>query len=165
MADDEKDVTEEAAEPQADELTEKKSDVNEPLLRLQADFQNFKRRSIEEQLRAVTAARLSVIVELLPVIDNFERAFADVPKEIEKSNWYGGVTAIKKQFETVLKNLGIERIETVGADFDPEVHEAITHEPHDKYAENVISEEYEAGYRAGDDVIRHARVKVSSGKK
>lgn len=146
--------------PEADAV----ANINEPLLRLQADFQNFKRRSAEDQLRGAATARLGVILELLPVIDNFQRAFADVPGDIAKSPWYGGVEAIKQQFEGVLDSLGIAKIKTVGAEFDPTFHEAISHEPHPKYAENVVSEEFEAGYRVGEDVIRHARVKVSSRK-
>jgi molecular chaperone GrpE len=138
------------------------AEVKDSLLRVRADFDNFKRRAEGERTKTIQVARTDVILDLLPVIDNFDRAFADVPAEIESNNWYQGVAAIKKQFEKMLQELGIERIETVGQEFDPELHEAIAHEASDQ-AENVVIKEFEAGYRLGDAVIRHARVAVSSG--
>lgn len=142
-----------------DELAE----VKDSLLRTRADFDNYKRRSEEERLRTNQVARTDVILDLLPVIDNFDRAFSDVPKEIDGTNWYEGVAAIKQQFEKILDGLNIERIKTVGEQFDPELHEAIAHEASDQ-AEDVIIKEFEAGFRLGDDVIRHARVAVSNGQ-
>lgn len=135
------------------------------LMRLQADFENHKRRTADESARQSTVARLSVVLELLPVIDNFERAFEDVPKKVSDDPWYQGMSAIKQQFEQVLKRLGIERINSVGERFDPGVHEAIVHEPSKTYEADIVSEEFEAGYKVGDDVIRHSKVKVSNGKK
>lgn len=157
----EKDITP-AAEGSAGEEIEA---LRTQLARLQADFENYKRRSGEETARNSIVARLSVILELLPVIDNFERAFKDVPEKIRKDSWYQGITAIKQQFEQVLKRLGIEHIKSVGEAFDPALHEAIVHEPSKTYPADIISEEFEAGYRIGDDVIRHSKVKVSNGKK
>lgn len=143
--------------PEADEL-------HAQLLRVRADFENFKRR-VESERGAITqVARTDVILDLLPVVDNFDRAFADVPADIEKSQWYQGVQAIKQQFEKVLQGLGVERIESVGKPFDPNLHEAVTHEPDDAHDKDVITKEFEAGYRLGDQVIRHARVQVSAGK-
>lgn len=153
----------------ADELYEEFAALlqapNEPLLRLQADFENFRRRVTEERPVLAQAAQMSVVEALLPVFDNFGRAFATVPKEVSDTDWYGGIQAIQQQFESVLKSLGIERIATVGQEFDPQVHEAISHEPSTEHAENIITEEYEAGYAKGEAVLRHAKVKVSSGKK
>jgi molecular chaperone GrpE len=142
--------------------TNELAEVKDSLLRVRADFDNFKRRAESDRTKTIQVARTDVILDLLPVIDNFDRAFADVPQEIESNNWYQGVAAIKKQFEKMLQDLGIERIETVGQEFDPELHEAIAHEASDQ-AENVVVKEFEAGYRLGDAVIRHARVAVSSG--
>lgn len=135
------------------------------LMRLQADFENYKRRTADDTARQSSVARLSVVLELLPVIDNFERAFQDVPKNVSQEPWYQGMTAIKQQFEQVLKRLGIERIRSVGQQFDPALHEAIVHEPSKDYEADIVSEEFEAGYKVGDDVIRHSKVKVSNGKK
>lgn len=138
-------------------------DLRNQLLRVSADFENFKRRVEGDRARTVQVARTDVILDLLPVIDNFDRAFADVPKEIEGGNWHQGIQAIKQQFEGILQNLGIERIESVGKEFDPELHEAVSHEPA-KEKKGIIFKEFEAGYRLGDQVIRHARVAVSSGQ-
>ena len=159
-------TTEEEAEDQVEVAATDDSEAEEwrnQALRFKADLENFKRRSGEESARNVKVARLAVVLEFLPVIDNFDRAFSDVPQDIQESPWYGGVNAIKSQFESILKGLGIERIDTVGKPFDPNLHEAISHEESDQYEADTVSEEFEAGYRLGEDVIRHARVKVSSG--
>lgn len=140
------------------------AELHDQLMRIQADFANFKRRSDEERGRITSVARTDVLLSLLPVFDNFDRAFQDVPKEVSETDWYGGIRAIKQQFEAVLEELGISRVATVGEQFDPNVHEALAHEPNDQFAANVVSEEFQAGYRQGEDVLRHARVKVSSGK-
>jgi molecular chaperone GrpE len=140
------------------------ADLEQQLLRIRADFENHKRRTAEERFRIAAVAQTDIVLQLLPVIDNFERAVKDVPKEVASSNWYEGIEAIRKQFSAFLDQLGIERIATVGQQFNPELHEAISHEPSSKYGENVVSEEFEAGYRLGEQVIRHSKVKVSSGK-
>ena len=149
-----------AKEAQPDETAELRAQV----LRIRADFDNYRKRVEEERARYISVARTDVVLSLLPVIDNFDRAFADVPQEVAQTNWYQGIAAIKQQFEGVLRELQIERIESVGQPFDPALHEAIAHEPSDEHAKDVVASEFEAGYRLGDAVIRHARVKVSSGK-
>lgn len=144
---------------------ERVADLEQQLLRVRADFENHKRRTAEEQFRIASVAQTDLVLRLLPVIDNFDRAFSDVPKDIKDSPWYAGVAAIKQQFEGLLADLGIERIKTVGEEFDPALHEAVSNEPSDEYDKDIISEEFAAGYRQGDDIIRHSKVKVSSGKK
>lgn len=151
------------AQPTVGESSEL-AEVREQVLRIRSDFENFKRRAEGEQLRVASTARIDVVLELLPVVDNFDRAFKDTPEEVQQSAWYGGIAAIKAQFEKILSDLGIERLRTVGQPFDPEVHEAIAHEPSEDYDKDVVSEEFEAGYKFGDMIVRHARVKVSSGK-
>ncbi len=170
QADDHPQADDVVAEDVKDEREERAKDPNElaelreQVLRIRSDFENFKRRAEGEQLRVASTARVDVILELLPVVDNFDRAFKEVPEEISKSAWYGGIAAIKAQFEKILNDLGIERLKTVGEPFDPEVHEAIAHELSKDYDKDIVSEEFEAGYKFGDIVVRHARVKVSSGK-
>lgn len=139
-------------------------ELKEQLLRVRADFENYKRRAEEQQTKLSQVARTDVILDLLPVLDNFDRAAASVPKEIEQSNWFDGVKAIKQQFQGILSGLNIERIECVGKEFDPNFHEALSHEPSQEHQKGIITKEFEAGYRLGEDVIRHARVAVSSGK-
>lgn len=140
------------------------AELKQQLLRVHADFDNFKRRTQEERAELFDTARAEMALKLMPVIDNFDRAAEHVPEGIKKDPWYAGVEGIRKQFNDLLTELGIERIKSVGEEFDPNRHEAISHEPSDEYDKDIISEEFEAGYALGDSVIRPAKVNVSSGK-
>ncbi|MDP9212110.1 MAG: nucleotide exchange factor GrpE [bacterium] len=134
------------------------------MARLQADFSNFRRRTEEERLEVAALARTDLTLKLLPVIDNFDRAAKHVPEAVEKDPWYMGIEGIRKQFADMLAEFGIERIEAVGQPFDPELHEALSHEPSGEFDKDTVSKELEAGYRMGDTVVRPAKVQVSSGK-
>ncbi len=103
--------------------------------------------------------KVSVIEELLPVIDNFERALKHIPEDLANNDFVKGVQGIVKQFEKTLADMGVERIKTVGEVFDPQLHEAVSMEEGDGQTE-VVCEELQSGYRFGDQVIRHAMVKV-----
>lgn len=142
------------------ELEQKISELTEALQRERADAINIRRRHEEQVggLRSVVKAQL--VKDLLPVIDNFERALAHTPKELENNEYIKGVQAIVKQFEKVLQEVGVKRIKTVGEHFDPHLHEAVSVDGED--GEEIISEELQAGYCLGDEVIRHAMVKVKS---
>lgn len=140
------------------------ADLKEQLLRVHADFDNFKRRTQEERAELFDTARAEMALKLMPVIDNFDRAAEHVPEEISKDPWYAGVEGIRKQFNDLLSELGIERIKSVGEPFDPNRHEAISHEPSDEHDKDIVSKEFEAGYALGDSVIRPSKVNVSSGK-
>jgi molecular chaperone GrpE len=106
-----------------------------------------------------TRTRANVVRDLLPVIDNFERALKHVPKELADNDYVKGVQGVVKQFEKTLAEIGVERIKTVGEPFDPRFHEAISMEEGEG-AEEVVSEELQSGYKIGGDVIRHAMVRV-----
>ncbi len=140
------------------------AELKQQLLRVHADFDNFKRRTQEERAELFDTARAEMALKLMPVIDNFDRAAEHVPEEIKKDPWYAGVEGIRKQFNDLLAELGIERIKSVGEPFDPNRHEAISHEPSDEHDKDIISQEFEAGYALGDSVIRPSKVNVSSGK-
>lgn len=145
--------------PSVAELATKVSELTEALQRERADSVNL-RRQFEEQIGGLqNIVKASVVRELLPVIDNFERALKHVPKELARNEYVKGVNAIVSQFEQSLKLLGVERIKTVGEEFDPRLHEAISMEEGDGPVE-VVCEELQPGYRLGDEVIRHAMVKV-----
>jgi molecular chaperone GrpE len=107
-----------------------------------------------------THVKANVVRELLPVIDNFERALKHVPKDLVENDYVKGVNAIVSQFEKTLEDMGVERIKTVGEVFDPRYHEAVSMEDGDGTVE-VVCEELQPGYKIGDDVIRHAMVKVN----
>lgn len=135
------------------------AELTEALQRERADAENLRRRHESQVLGLQEIVKANVVRELLPIIDNFERALKHVPKELEKNDYVKGVNAIVKQFEATLKNIGVERIKTVGEVFDPHLHEAIHMEQGDGPVE-VVCEELQPGYRLGDQVIRHAMVKV-----
>lgn len=129
------------------------------LQRLQADFANYKRRSEEERVSLANFVKQQVIVELLPVLDNLERAIAHAPKELKKNEWAMGVEKVAQQLLHQLEQMGVKKIATVGEEFDPHLHEAVSVEDGDGTKE-IISQELQAGYMLNDEVIRHAMVKV-----
>jgi molecular chaperone GrpE len=152
MADKKKDTKLEALEQQIAELTE-------ALQRERADATNLRRRHEEQIAGLKTLVKANVVRDLLPVIDNFERALKHVPAELEGNEYIKGVQGVVKQFEKTLAELGVEKIKTTGEPFDPRYHEAVSMEEGDG-TEEVVSEELQAGYKLGDEVIRHAMVRV-----
>jgi molecular chaperone GrpE len=152
-----KKTTEEDLQAEFDEL-------KSLLQRTQADFVNYRRRNEEDKATFVRLATSDLIAQLLPVMDNFALAAKHVPKDLEGNSWVQGVSAIEKQFEQILFTNGLERVETEGQSFDPNLHEAVG-ELHEKSAkpEAVISEEA-PGYTLGGKLIRPAKVIVNKGK-
>ena len=141
------------------ELQAKIDELTQALQRERADSENIRRRHDEQIASLRSSVKAHVVKDLLPVIDNFERALKHVPKELESNEYVKGVNAIVNQFEKTLQQIGVERIKTVGEVFDPHFHEAVSMEEGDGKSE-VVSEELQAGYKIGDDVIRHAVVRV-----
>jgi len=134
-------------------------DLTDALQRERADATNIRRRHDEQLTNLKTSLKASIIDELIPVIDNFERALKHVPAELADNDYIKGVQGVVRQFEQTLATMGIERIKTVGEAFNPHVHEAVGIEDGDGDTE-VVSEELQSGYRIGDVVIRHAKVRV-----
>lgn len=141
------------------ELHQQIIDLTEALQRERADAANIRRRHDDQLSKLRTTLKAGVITELLPVIDNFERALKHVPAELESNDYIKGVQGVVKQFENTLQSMGVERIQTVGSPFDPHLHEAVSMEDGEGDSE-VVSEELVAGYKVGDEVIRHAMVRV-----
>ena len=140
-------------------LKQQLEDLTQALQRERADAVNLRRRHEAEVAQLRTRVKANVVQELLPVIDNFERALKHVPADLKDNDYVKGVQAVVKQFEQTLEQMGVQRIRSVGEHFDPHLHEAVGIEEGDG-EHQVISEELQAGYRLGDDVIRHAMVKV-----
>lgn len=136
------------------------ADLTEALQRERADATNLRRRHDEDIAGLRNRVKANVVRELLPVIDNFERALKHVPAELADNDYVKGVQGVVKQFEKTLGDIGVQRIETVGQPFDPRFHEAISMDEGEGEQE-VVSEELQSGYRLDDDVIRHAMVRVS----
>jgi molecular chaperone GrpE len=129
------------------------------LQRERADTVNIRRQQ-EEQMKSLRSVVTGTIVqEFLPVMDNFERSLKHVPENLKTNDYIKGIEGIVKQFEKVLSDIGVGRIKTVGEIFDPKFHEAVSMDEGDGMRE-VIFEELQAGYVLGDQVIRHAMVKV-----
>src|SRR5581483_2041711 len=140
-------------------LYEQVAALTDALQRERADAMNLRRRHEEQIAGLRTSTKASVVRQLLPVIDNFERALKHVPADLQGNDYIKGVQGVVKQFEKVLTDMGVERIATIGTDFDPRYHEAVSMEEGDGVRE-LVSEELQSGYRIVDDVIRHAMVRV-----
>lgn len=143
------------------ELEQQVADLTEALQRERADVANLRRRH-EQQIGDIkTVVKADVVRELLPVIDNVERALQHVPADLDGNDFVKGVQGVAKQFANTLEKLGVHRIKTVGESFDPTYHEAVSMEAGEG-GQEIVSEELQAGYVLGDHVIRHAMVRVRS---
>ncbi len=146
-----------------EELQQHIAELTEALQRERADSENIRRRHEDQIASLKDAVKASVISDLLPVIDNFERALKHVPKDLADNDYIKGVQAVVKQFEKTLSDIGVARIKTVGEVFDPRLHEAVSMEEGDGDTE-IVSEELQSGYVLGDEVVRHAMVRVRTEK-
>lgn len=141
-------------------LEQEIAELTEALQRERADAENLRRRHEAQMTALREIVKAAVVKDLLPAIDNLERALVHTPKDLANHDYVKGIQRVVKQFEKVLSDLGVQRIKTVGEAFDPHFHEAVSTEGEgDK---EIISEELQAGYVLGDQVIRHAMVKVTN---
>lgn len=147
----------EKAERQRDEYYDR-------LLRKTAEFDNFRKRTERERQGLADAAAADLISELLPLVDDLERALqADAGDEA--SNAYRrGVELIHRQLLEILRKRGVRPIDALGSDFDPYYHQAVSHEPADNRRDGEIIEEFRRGYMLGDRLLRPAMVKVAKGE-
>ncbi|MBI2877571.1 MAG: nucleotide exchange factor GrpE [Candidatus Tectomicrobia bacterium] len=145
-------------------LSEKSLEVEElrdGLLRLQADFENYKKRVAREQREGQALALEGLMRELLPVIDNLERAVQAGEKGSDPTALLRGVRMILHQFREMLRKVGLSEIQAVGEVFDPMVHEALMVVNSEERPENTIVEEFEKGYKIRDKLLRPAKVSVA----
>ncbi|WP_372459046.1 nucleotide exchange factor GrpE [Alkalihalobacillus deserti] len=138
------------------------AELNNRILRIQADYDNFRRRSREEKEAAAKYRSQTVIEALLPVIDNFERALLVKPEAEEAKSLLQGMEMVYRQFQDTLKNEGIEVIDTVGQMFDPHLHQAVMQVEEEGFESNQIVEELQKGYKLKDRVLRPSMVKVNA---
>ncbi len=134
--------------------------LKEALARTMADFQNFKRRAEEDKMRFVKFANADLLKELLPIIDNFDRACIHVPDELKEDVWAKGVVSTHDELMKALDKIGVKKTETVGQKFDPIKHDALMSGPGEQ---DVIIEELEPGYTYNGETIKAAKVKVGDG--
>lgn len=143
--------------------SEQKSEENyQKYLRVQADFDNFRRRTRKEKEDQAKYASLSLVEQLLPAMDNFERALVASQGSQDVESLAKGVEMVFRQMEQALQAEGVEVIPTVGTAFDPTVHQAVMQVDSEEYEAGTVVEELQKGYNLKDKVIRPAMVKVSS---
>jgi molecular chaperone GrpE len=143
------------------ELVKLAEEKEQRLLRVQADFDNFRRRTLKEKEELGQYASMKLIDQLLPVVDNFERAVAaSVNGDFE--SLAKGVDMIFRQLESTLEQEGLKAMDVVGEPFNPEFHQAIMTVDSDEHEEGIIVEEVQKGYILKEKVLRPAMVKVSS---
>lgn len=163
--DEEKLINEEAEESQEKAVSEEQdgvsseiNDLQTKLVRLQADFQNYKKRVEKEKDDLVSIGVVSIANEILPVIDNFERALAH---EGDSTSFKEGMELIYEGLKNALKAKGIVELQALGEDFNPDFHQAVSMGHNDEYKENQVIEVLLKGYEYNGKVIRHAMVIVN----
>ncbi len=139
--------------------------LKDRLLRLQADFDNFRKRTIRDRDDMARRASEAILKELLPAVDHFDLGLQSARKHHVKHAVLDGFDGILKQFQSVLDKSGVTPIETKGQLFDPHSHECVAQIPSEEHPENVIIEETRKGYRLGTYVLRASQVIVSTGSK
>lgn len=156
--------TEEAKpeEPLKDEKDAKIEELQNRLMRLQADFENFRRRNAAEREQLSTFVTADVVGKFLKVLDNFERAEQSVKTTNDMSAIVAGMEKIKRQFEQAFKELEVEEIPAEGQKFNPELHEAVMRGQNPDLEDESIEQVFEKGYRLRNKIIRHSKVKVIS---
>lgn len=146
------------------ELEKIKSDSQEyrdRYLRTLADFDNFRKRQRDETSRLVSSAKEEIIASWLQILDNFRRAVQSAEDQHDYDSLVEGVSLTTKQMDELIEKQGVEPIESVGQEFNPELHEAMMRSETDDYPENTVIEEFEKGYTINGKVIRPARVRVA----
>ncbi len=156
---------EETAEDASALLQKQLAEEHDRYLRMAAEYDNYRRRSAKEREAAYGDAYADALMQIIPVIDNLERAAGfsgGDPAAQDAKQLADGVALILNQFKEVLKKLGIEEFGAEGDTFDPNIHNAIMHEDTEDLPENTVSAVFQKGYRRGDKIIRCAMVKVAN---
>ena len=145
-----------------DKNAELVEELTDKVKRQMAEFENFRKRSEKEKAGMFEMGAKSVIEQILPVIDNFERGLAAVPEESKADPFVEGMEKIYRQFMDTMDKLNVKPIEAVGTEFNPDFHNAVMHVEDEEAGENVVVEEFQKGYLYKDQVVRHSMVKVAN---
>ena len=151
-----------AKEAEPDPKDVKIEELTNRLLRLQADFENFRRRTASEKEQLSTFVTAGVVGKFLKVLDNFERAEASAAKATDMEGVITGMQMIRRQFEAAFSELKVEEIPAQDKKFDPQLHEAVMRGHNPELEDEIIDMVFEKGYKLGDKVIRHSKVRVNS---
>ena len=144
------------------EMTEAEKELEETvdrLKRVMAEFENYKKRNTKEREQLYNSLVADIVGSFLPVLDNLEKA---AQAKTEDENMRQGIELVVKQILDIFAKFGVEKIETVGLAFDPEVHEAVSSVQDETLGEKIVKEEFRTGYKIGLKVIRHAMVVVAN---
>ena len=145
-----------------DKKDEQIEELTDKVKRQMAEFDNFRKRTEKEKSQMYDMGAKTIVEKILPVLDNFERGLAAVPEESKEDAFVVGMDKIYRQMLTVLEEAGVTPIEAVGAEFDPNFHNAVMHVEDETLGENVVAEELQKGYMYRDTVVRHSMVKVAN---
>lgn len=148
---------EETAEDRIETLNKELQEEKDKYLRLYAEFQNYRNRTIKEKTETYNNATAKCIEEILPILDDFERALA---QECTDTKYKEGVENILKRFKNILDKLGVKEIDALGQPFDPNIHHAIQQVPSEEYESDTVCNVFQKGYTLGERLIRPAMVQV-----
>ena len=151
-----------AKEVEPDPKDVKIEELTNRLLRLQADFENFRRRTATEKEQLSTFVTAGVVGKFLKVLDNFERAEASAAKATDMEGVITGMQKIRRQFKATFSELKVEEIPAQDQKFDPQLHEAVMRGHNPELEDEIIDMVFEKGYKLGDKVIRHSKVRVNA---
>lgn len=154
-------ATESVEDPAIARLRSQLEEQQQRVLRVQADYDNFRRRTLREKDELAQYASVKLITQLLPVVDNFERALVASKANSDYESLSKGVEMIFRQLEQMLEGEGVVPIEAVGQPFNPEFHQAIMQVESDEHEEGIVVEEVQKGFKLKDKVLRPSMVKVS----
>lgn len=149
---------EKSKKPKKPTLKQQVAELEEKLKYQHAELVNYKARTEKDKAQIGKFARRDLLIQLLPIFDNIDRALSHVPEDLVEHEYIKGIRGVSKQLDGELETLGVEKIKTVGEAFDPELHEAVLVEGEGDHEE--IIEEMQAGYKLNGDVVRHAMVKI-----
>ncbi|OLP65527.1 hypothetical protein BACPU_16150 [Bacillus pumilus] len=150
-----------AFQEKMDELQQLLDEKENKILRVQADFENYKRRARTEVETVQKYRSQHVVSDLLPALDNFERALRIDPDNEQAKSLLEGMQMVYRQLIEALKSEGVEPIEAIGKEFDPNLHQAVMQVEDENYDSNIVVEELQKGYKLKDRVIRPSMVKVN----
>lgn len=151
---------EELAKEEIARLMKENSDKEDAYRRMLAEFDNYRKRSIKEKEMMQDKGAFDIIEQLLPILDDFDRAFGHIPEE--KDGIIAGMEMVYKKLLATLESIGVKEIEALGKEFNHDLHSAISHEENPDFGENIISEVYQKGYLYKDKVLRYSVVKVAN---
>lgn len=146
-----------------DEWRAKADEAQDKYLRSVAEFSNYRKRQDREREQQTVSIKIEVLRQMLPALDDLERALAHVPAELTGAAWVEGVALIERKLQALLAGFNAHPIEALGKPFDPNYHSALMQSESDEYPAGVVMAELQKGYMLGDQVLRPALVQVSSG--